>query len=85
MIPGMEWLNDHHLRYSWTVAKEGSFLNRPATNCSPNLQARLAEAKQWRHELNVLAALRLFPPRAPDASRFLPAMLWCRAVRPALS
>jgi hypothetical protein len=46
----MEWLNDHHLFYFWTVAGDGSFakasehsvsLRRPSANRSVALKTEL--------------------------------------------
>jgi LysR family transcriptional regulator, transcriptional activator of nhaA len=48
MIPGMEWLNYHHLRYFWTVAKEGS-LKEAAEKLhvsQPSISAQLSELEE---------------------------------------
>ena len=45
MLQGMEWLNYHHLRYFWTVAREGS-LRRAAERLhvsAPSISTQLAE------------------------------------------
>ncbi len=48
MIRGMEWLNYHHLRYFWTVAKEGS-LKKAAEKLhvsQPSISAQLSELEE---------------------------------------
>ncbi len=48
MVPGMEWLNYHHLRYFWTVAKEGS-LKQAAEKLhvsQPSISAQLSELEE---------------------------------------
>jgi LysR family transcriptional activator of nhaA len=45
MVSGMEWLNYHHLRYFWTVAKEGSLKQAAAKLrvSQPSISAQLSE------------------------------------------
>jgi LysR family transcriptional regulator, transcriptional activator of nhaA len=48
MIPDVEWLNYHHLRYFWTVAKEGS-LKKAAEKLhvsQPSISAQLSELEE---------------------------------------
>jgi LysR family transcriptional activator of nhaA len=48
MLAGMEWLNYHHLRYFWTVAKEGS-LKKAAEKLhvsQPSISAQLGELEE---------------------------------------
>jgi len=52
MLAGMEWLNYHHLRYFWTVAKEGS-LKRAAEKLhvsQPSISGQLSELEEALEE-----------------------------------
>ena len=45
----MEFLNYHHLRYFWTVAKEGGLTKAAVNSTSPNLRSarRFRRSKVW--------------------------------------
>jgi LysR family transcriptional regulator, transcriptional activator of nhaA len=48
MLLRMEWLNYHHLRYFWTVAKEGS-MKKAAEKLrvsQPSISAQLSELEE---------------------------------------